>query len=238
VKILLLAATPNEVQSLKDKLIPTVKLDDPGIDRFRYREIIVDIIVSGIGMVAKAYQLGKQLQKEKYDLALNIGIAGSFKNEIPIGSVVNVVQDQFSEMGAEDGDRFIGITEMNFKEFDTHPYTKGILINDTDFADFGLDELTKVKGITSNTIHGCQKSISDIITKFNPDIETMGGAAFLFACMSEEIPHAQIRSISNYVEVRDRSKWKVEQAIEQLTNEVLKILEYLSNNKTLNDEST
>jgi futalosine hydrolase len=236
VKILILAATNIEVRAIQKELALIETYDDH-LGRYKSKETIIDVLVSGIGMAAKAYQLGKYLQKENYDLVLNIGIAGSFKKEIPIASLVNVVQDQFSEMGAEDGEHFIGIADMNFMEFDTHPYTKGILINDTDFGHFGLDELTKVKGITSNTIHGCQKSISEIINKFNPDIETMGGAAFLYACLSEKIPCAQIRSISNYVEVRDRSKWKVEQAIEQLTNEVLKILEYLSNNKTLCDEN-
>jgi futalosine hydrolase len=175
-------------------------------------------------MVAKAYHLGRQLQKEKYDLALNIGIAGSYKKEIPPGSVVNVVQDQFSEMGAEDGEDFIGINEMDFDEFNTYPYSKGILLNNTNFTQFGLDDIKKVSGITSNTIHGNRGSISEIIAKFDPDIETMGGAAFLYTCLSEKISCAQIRSISNFVEIRDRLGWKVELAVEQLTKRVFNVI--------------
>jgi len=227
VKIFILAATNIEVQPLSDHLT-AVGTHDEHINRYIHKDLTIDIVVSGIGMVAKAYYLGRQLQSENYDLALNIGIAGSYKKEIPIGEVVNVVEDQFSEMGAEDGEGFISIVDMNFVEFDSFPYSKGKLINETDFVRFGLEDLIKTKGITSNTIHGRLASITDLIDKFNPDVETMGGAAFLFACLTESIPCAQIRSISNYVEVRDRSGWKVEMAIEQLTKHVMNVFEYLS----------
>ncbi|OYT14218.1 MAG: futalosine hydrolase [Bacteroidetes bacterium 4572_114] len=226
-KILILTATELEARPLKEKLKPIIE-KDVRIERFLYGGITIDVLVSGIGMVAKAYQLGRYLQKGKYDLALNVGIAGSFNKETPIGSVVNVVQDRFAEMGAQDGDDFIGIAEMNFEEFKTYPYTNGILRNGTDFGKFGLDDMKKANGITANTIHGKHETISRITKKFNPDIETMGGAAFLFVCMSEKIPCAQIRSISNYVEVRDRLKWKVPLAIAQLTQEVMKVIENIN----------
>jgi len=230
VNILILAATANEVHYLKEKLSSSQQSHARRIIRYKYYNLTIDIVVSGIGMVAKAYLLGKYLQNENYDLALNVGIAGSFKKEFPLTSVVNVVQDQFTEMGAEDADSFIGIADMGFKEFNTHPYANGKIINNTNFDQFGLDDLKKVSGITSNTIHGRQSSISEIISSFDPDVETMGGAAFLYACLMEEIPCAQIRSISNYVEVRDRSKWQVKSAIDQLTHEILKIIESLRNN--------
>ena len=227
-KILILTATELEARPLKEKLKPVIE-KGLRIERFLYGGITVDVLVSGIGMVAKAFELGKQLQMEKYDLALNIGIAGSFSNEIPVGSVVNVTEDRFAEMGAQDGDDFISIAEMNFEEFKTYPYTNGVLQNNTDFGKFGLNDMKKVNGITSNTIHGKHETISRITKKFHPDIETMGGAAFLFACLSEKIPCAQIRSISNYVEIRDRLKWKVQLAIGRLTIEIIKVIENINN---------
>lgn len=226
-KVLILAATHLEVKSLQEQLNLVMSYDDR-LSRYSHQNITIDVLLSGIGMVAKAYHMGRQLQREKYDLALNIGIAGSFRKEIPLGLVVNVVQDQFIEMGAEDGEGFLAIADMGFDEFNIYPWSKGILINNTDFAQFGVDELKKVIGITSNTIHGQKESISKIIATFSPDIETMGGAAFLYACMSEKIPCAQIRSISNYVEVRDRTGWKVELAVEQLMKKVIDIIEHLA----------
>jgi futalosine hydrolase len=53
--------------------------------------------------------------------------------------------------------------------------------------------------------------------KFNPQLESMEGAAVLYVCGREDIPAIQIRAISNYVGVRDRFSWKTEEAITALT---------------------
>ena len=53
----------------------------------------------------------------------------------------------------------------------------------------------------------------------------MEGAAFLFCCMKENIPCVQIRSISNFVEKRNKDNWNIPLAIENLHKEIIKILE-------------
>jgi futalosine hydrolase len=52
------------------------------------------------------------------------------------------------------------------------------------------------------------------------EIESMEGAAFLFACNQTKVSCRQIRAVSNYVEKRDRSKWNIPLAITNL-NKVL-----------------
>jgi futalosine hydrolase len=44
----------------------------------------------------------------------------------------------------------------------------------------------------------------------------MEGAAFMYACLMQEIPFAQIRAVSNVVERRNRGAWKVQEAIAAL----------------------
>ena len=226
-KILIVAATETEVKPLIENL-KQKPLKDTDTKSFVFGNLNIDILVSGIGMVAKAYATGRQLQKEQYDLALNVGIAGSFKDEIPVGETVNVVREQFPEMGAEDGESFIPLVSMGFREFNEFPYRNGILVNDTDFRQFGLDHLKKAVGITSNTVHGNAATISKIVTDYNPDVETMGGGGFLFACLKEHLPCAEIRAISNKVEVRDRSRWKVQEAVAQLTGTLLKTFDIIN----------
>ncbi len=53
----------------------------------------------------------------------------------------------------------------------------------------------------------------------------MEGAAFHYACLQENIPFLQLRSISNYVEVRDKSKWKIQLAIKELNDTLIKYFE-------------
>jgi futalosine hydrolase len=81
-----------------------------------------------------------------------------------------------------------------------------------------------VKGITVNTVHGNSASIKKVKKKFNPDIESMEGAAFFFACQNEKIPCLQIRAISNYVEKRNKKKWKMKLAVKNLCTIIEKIL--------------
>jgi len=44
-------------------------------------------------------------------------------------------------------------------------------------------------------------------------VESMEGAAFLFACLKKGIPCFQLRSISNYIEPRNLNNWNIPHAI-------------------------
>ena len=52
----------------------------------------------------------------------------------------------------------------------------------------------------------------------------MEGAAFMYACLMHGVPFAQIRAVSNVVERRNRSSWKVQEAIEALARAVAEIV--------------
>ena len=52
----------------------------------------------------------------------------------------------------------------------------------------------------------------------------MEGAALHYVCNSFNVSYLQIRSISNYVGERDKNKWKMKLAIENLNKELKKIV--------------
>ena len=58
-------------------------------------------LITGIGMVNTAINLTKELMKNRYDLVINMGVAGSFSNELRNGDVIEVIEDNFSEIGFE-----------------------------------------------------------------------------------------------------------------------------------------
>jgi futalosine hydrolase len=207
-KILLVSATKLELSPLlnKQKGISSAG----GVQKIRLGKHSVDILVAGVGMTVTAFYLAKALSK-KYDLAINTGIAGSFKKDIPLGSVLNVVSDCFSDLGAEDGGKFITIKEMEINQvidYQSSGLNRKVL--------GALKNIQEVKGITVNTVHGNTASIRKIVKKINPDIESMEGAAFFFACAQFQIPCLQIRAVSNYVEKRNRKNWKLDLAIKNL----------------------
>ena len=87
--------------------------------------------------------------------------------------------------------------------------------------------MKKVKSITVNTVHGNKKSIAQIIKRLNPDIENMEGAAVFKVCNFFNTTCIQLRSISNYVEKRNKKKWNIPLAIQNLNFEVERIISLL-----------
>ena len=167
------------------------------------------ILISGAGMVDTTLNLTKHLSKNTYDLVVNIGIAGSFNNLLMIGDVVEVVEDNFSEIGFEDGESFSEFTD--FEVANT-------------FRVEGRTNLKQVKAITVNTVHGNENSITEIVNRLNPDVESMEGAAVFTVCKNFNIPCVQIRSISNKVEKRNKENWDIPLAIQNLNTTVTKII--------------
>ncbi|MGF1924140.1 MAG: futalosine hydrolase [Bacteroidia bacterium] len=174
-----------------------------------------DLLITGVGMTATAFEIGRQLS-DRYDLVLNVGIAGSFDRTIPLGTVVNVTHDTFAELGAEDGENFIGIDQLG--------YGKGSYQSSFKLTNKLVNELPLVKGITVNTVHGNSRSIEKVLARLDVQTESMEGAAVYYACEQMNIPTLQVRSISNYVERRNRAHWEIGLAIKNLNDWLISFL--------------
>lgn len=173
-----------------------------------------DILITGVGMMATAYALTKKLQENAYDLVIQAGVAGSFDNDLPPGSVVFVTSDRYGDLGAEDHDKFLDITEMGLLHKDVSPFSNGILQTPLSPIQEKIN-LRKVTGLSVNTVSGNEKTIAQR-AKYGCTVESMEGVAFHYVCLQENIPFAQIRAISNYVTPRDKTQWKMKEAIVNL----------------------
>ena len=90
-----------------------------------------------------------------------------------------------------------------------------------------IDSLDKVNGITVNTTHGDDASIQKIQELFQPQVESMEGAAFFYACLLEGITCTQIRTISNKVEKRNKDNWDIPLAVKNLCATGLQLINSL-----------
>lgn len=177
-----------------------------------------DVLITGVGMTATAFALGKYLSPV-YKLVVNLGIAGCYDWQFSLGSVLSITQDTFSELGAEDKNDFLTIDSLGFGK---SSYTAK--------NDLSMDHFTglpQVSGITVNKVHGNKLSIKAIEQRLHPVTESMEGAAVFYSCEQAGIPCIQVRSISNYVEERNRSTWKIGLAVNNLNNWAI---EFLTNN--------
>ena len=169
----------------------------------------VDVLVTGAGMVPTAFGMARQFNNHTYDLAINLGIAGSFDRNFNLGDVVEITEDTFSELGAQDDETFINIDTLGFGKSVFTPTTS---LNEV-YPSFYLK---KARAITVNTVHGHEPSIQKIQQRLNPQLESMEGAAFFYACRQVNVPCMQIRAVSNYVEKRNREAWNIGLAIKNL----------------------
>ena len=216
-RILIVAATEREIAPLLARM-QAMPGDGSFVDSYTHGLHEVDVLITGVGMVATAAWCTRALAQAPYDLALNLGVCGSFDPFFDPGTVVHVVSDRLSELGAEDGERFLTLPELELpgvSEF----------VNLDPPANPEIDQLPTVTGITVNTVHGSDMSIAAMTQRFSPQVESMEGAAFMTSCLMHHVPFAQIRAVSNIIERRNRAAWKMPEAIANLNATALRILD-------------
>jgi futalosine hydrolase len=223
-RILIVSATFAEIKPLANTLKISVV---PTNNRYftTYAGHPITLLITGVGMVATAFQIGS-LKKDNFDIAINAGIAGSFTKELQSGQLVNVTSDCFAELGADYGEKFIPLYNMDFAKDTAEPFitTDGWIHNPAITANNLINDLQKVKGITVNTVNGNIERIEKIKEMFSPDVESMEGAAFLFGCLKKGIPCFQLRTISNYIEPRNLNQWNIPLAIGILNKRLIEII--------------
>ena len=217
-KILYVIATDVEARTLRLKIDSLKESWLPG-------NFEIHFLITGVGSAATAWNLKDWFVLHgKPDLAINAGIAGSFRDDIVLGEVVMPVTDCFADSGIEDGDNFLTLNEAGLMGEDEFPFINGILNADPEYTGKMKDILRPVKAITLNTATGSELSRLKLVKKFNPDIETMEGATFFYICRRENISFLALRAISNKVETRNKNNWNISLALNNLSEKVLEIL--------------
>lgn len=209
--ILLVTATRQELGNIE--ALNNLKKNFPNLE----------LLVTGVGMVKATFSLSSLIHLQRPDFVLHAGICGSYKPEIPIGSVVNVISEEFADLGIDDRGKFIPYHEKGDVD------VEGKLINPKNYSDlFGL---SSVHGITVNMANGNKPTIERVTQQFNPDVESMEGAAIFYSCLKLGIPFCEIRAVSNFVEPRNINNWNIPLAIKNLTTIIPEVIAKLQSGK-------
>ena len=214
--ILLAAATKLEIQ-------PTLQLLQK--EGFIINGHTIDILITGVGMVSTTYNSTTKLIGKKYGFIIQAGIAGTFSNDLLLGETVLVKQDAFGDIGMEEKGNFTTVFDAGFASKDEFPFTDGWLVNNNTLLTTSL--LKKVSAITVNKVSDSLLQRQQAIQYFEPQAESMEGAAFHYVCLLQKLNFIQLRSISNAVGDRDKSRWRIKDAIDNLNTELEKLLQQL-----------
>lgn len=223
-RILVVAATDTEIAPFAARLGDGSE-SGPRVKTYAHARRDIDVLTTGVGMVATAAWCSRVLTQNRYDLALNFGVCGSFDPALELAQVAHVVSDRIAELGAEDDESFLTIQELKLVGDNEFPFKCGRLVNLSPPASATLANLAAVNGITVNTVHGNERSIASVTRRFRPQVESMEGSAFMYACLIQGIAFGQVRAVSNVVEKRNREAWNLSAAIRNLTEVALNILE-------------
>jgi len=211
--ILLTAATNFEIQ--------------PAINFLAERDCLIgnnkiEVLITGIGTMSTTYWITKAIAERRPDYMIQAGVAGSFSDSYLPGSMVLISEEVTGDLGVEESNEFKDVFDMGLPQITT-PYTGKSLVN-PDAESLKRFNLPLVKAVTINEITTRGARIKQLQQKYQPVVESMEGAAFHYIALIEKIPFVQLRAVSNLVGERDKSKWKMKDAIHLLNEKLIEIL--------------
>lgn len=215
---LVVSATVLEIKPFIQHCRTTNKLD--------YIDLQLDFLVTGVGSINTTYALMKHLQVKKPDIIIMAGIAGAFDKSLKLGDVVAVKQEALADLGVQEKDGYKDVFDLKLLSSNEFPFKQKKLVNPFTVLMKRI-KLPLLESVTVNQITSTKKTAALYETKYKAKIENMEGAALHLVCMKENIPFVQIRSISNYVGERNKQKWKLKEAVQNLNKELIRLIESL-----------
>lgn len=187
----------------------------------------VDILVTGVGMMAATYSLTKFILNKRPDFVLQAGVGGCLDENLPLTKIVLVENETIGDLGVQENQTFKTLFDLSLLEKNFFPWKDGKLPNNID--SLKATGLKIVDGVTVNEISTNTERIAYYKNQLKASVESMEGAALHYVALRERIRFLQMRSLSNFVGERDKTKWVIDIAIANLNAELVRILVKLLN---------
>jgi futalosine hydrolase len=215
-KILVVAATPLESTLLQS----------------------VNLLVTGIGAVNTAHALTQRFMTQPApSLVIQTGVAGAFvPANVAVGSVVLADTEIYGDLGVltpagwrpleEIGIPLLAARGSHEARFNYFPLDASLVQRACAAAGSMIARTGKF--LTVSQVTGVRTVGDELYARFGALCESMEGAAAAHVCAMHDVPFLEVRGISNLVEDRDRSKWKLKEAAEAAQRVTLKLVETLA----------
>jgi futalosine hydrolase len=178
----------------------------------------VDVAAVGVGPAAAAAGTARLLALAEargcaYRCVISVGIAGGVTGRTEPGGVVLATRSVAADLGAAGPDGFLTLDELGF----------GPTAREADAATLATlrDALPAAATgtiLTVSTVTGTAERAASLTARY-PDAvaEAMEGYGVACAAALSSVAFAELRTISNLVGPRDRSAWRVSEALASLT---------------------
>ena len=174
------------------------------------------VLTAGVGSVIAAINTVKALASAEYDLVICAGIGGGFSGKAEVGSLVVATEIIAADLGAETSEGFCSLDELGFGF--TRVQIEANLVNRFTQA-LREARLSVSTGpvLTVSTVTGTAASSAELAARIpGAAAEAMEGYGVGLAAHDRGLPVLEIRAISNMVGPRDRSAWRIKEALDVL----------------------
>jgi len=182
----------------------------------RLLDLPARVVVSGVGPVAAALATSHALAGTSFDLAVSAGIGGAYPGSglKPGDLAVSDVLIQ-ADLGAEDGNGFLDLSALGLSVLPDGAHS-GVFP-----AWRGAVSLASHLGaacgptLTLNTVTGTAERARFLTARFPGALtEGMEGAGVAHAALLAGVPALELRGVSNPVGLRNRSGWRIAEALD------------------------
>lgn len=191
----------------------------------QWERLDIEIMITGVGLTAASYHITRHMLQYRPDFVLQAGIAGSFSNKLQLGEVVAIKKDTIADAMVKEDRQYRSVFDMGLTSKNAFPYKKGWLLNHQQILK--TFKIKKATAISVNEITTGKEKIDYYQQYYQPDVESMEGAALHYVCNMEQVPYLQIRSISNKVGERNKKKWQIQKAVENLNAAIIRCMDQL-----------
>jgi futalosine hydrolase len=216
-KLTIASATKMEVGPIKDYLHENGLILSE--NKFSLRDLQIEILYTGIGTMNTTYTLMDYLSHGKPDGWIQMGIGGSLDRSVNIGEVFQIESEMVHGEGAQEKDgNLLDPFTLGWSDSNKKPFTDGKML-----CPFNSG-LSMASGMTTYYAHGEKNAINQLKSHDHGQIENMEGAPFFYISLMKEIPFLSIRSVSNFVEPRNKSGWDIPLALKNLNQTVIQLM--------------
>jgi futalosine hydrolase len=183
----------------------------------------VTLLVGGVTAAVAAATTAVALARAPYDVVVSAGIGGVFPEAGAIGDLLIAERIIAADLGADGPEGFQSVEELGF--------------GTTVIPAVALDGLKAVAGrdavrgdvLTVSTGTGTAERAAWLRTRYPSAVgEAMEGYGVAVAAAQFGLPVAEIRAASNLIGPRDRSAWRIGEALSTLTAAAASIVEGLA----------
>ncbi|MGG2197469.1 futalosine hydrolase [Paenibacillus validus] len=186
-----------------------------------------DVLLAGVGPAIAAARTARALASAEYGLVVSAGIGGGFIGRAEVGSLVVANEIVAADLGAQTPEGFCSLDELGFgsSRIQVDP---SLTIRVTEALQAAGQPVYAGPVLTVSTVTGTAARALELDVRVpGAAAEGMEGFGVAAAALDSGVPILEIRAISNAVGPRDRTAWRIQEALDALEAASTVLLEVL-----------